>query len=496
MNTSATESFRLRFAPSPTGLLHLGNARTALFNWLLARGRGGIFVLRIEDTDRERSSAESEAGILDDLRWLGLDWDEGPDCGGPAAPYRQSEADAIYQEALQRLRSRGAVYPCFCSPEQLEADRAAQGGHGGYGGRCRTLDPAEATGRIEAGEPHVWRLRFPASGSEIECADLVRGVVRFPVDTLGGDMVLVRADGSPTYQFAVVVDDHRMGITQVLRGEDHLTNTPKQLILYEAMGWEPPRFGHMAMILGPDRSKLSKRHGSTHVRQLREAGFLPEAALNGLALLGWSPGDDREFMTREELVADFSPERLVRSAGIFDPDKLRWLNGLHIRALAPEVFADRALAWLREQRPEALAGLPSERLPRGLTLLQAKVETLAELEAWLALWRIDPPPLDDDARALLAQPETGTVLGLVEAALPDLPAADEAVEAWLDARIAEGKVAGLKGRSLFQSLRFVLTGSAHGPDLKPLLAALGTDLLRRRVAQARARLADHAREEG
>src|SRR5499427_9167883 len=299
---------RVRFAPSPTGHLHVGNARTALFNWLLARGSGGTFVLRIEDTDTERSTQASEAAIEQDLRWLGLDWDEGPEAGGPCGPYRQSERLHLYQSYAQELLASGAAYYCFCSAEQLEHDRqtaVAEGRPALYSGRCRSLPMEQAQARMTAGEQAAIRFRVPTdSQGDVVFQDVVRGEVRFPRDVIG-DPIIVRADGHPAYNFAVVVDDALMEITHVIRGEDHISNTPRQVLLYEAMGFTPPKFAHLALVLGPDHSPLSKRHGATSVAEFRSKGYLPEALVNYLALLGWSPrehgagGDDAELVPIE-----------------------------------------------------------------------------------------------------------------------------------------------------------------------------------------------------
>ena len=284
---------RVRFAPSPTGYLHVGNARTALFNWLLARGQGrdsGTFILRIEDTDVERSTRESEAGIMRDLRWLGLDWDEGPDVGGPRGPYRQSERLHLYQSYAQELLASNAAYYCFCSPEKLEAEReeaVASGRPARYAGTCRRLTSEQVEARVQAGERPAVRFRVP-DVPEVVFTDVVRGDLRFPIDVIG-DPVIVRADGHPAYNFAVVVDDALMEVTHVIRGEDHISNTPRQVLLYEALGFTPPTFAHLALVMGPDHSPLSKRHGATSVDEFRAKGYLPEALVNYLALIGWSP---------------------------------------------------------------------------------------------------------------------------------------------------------------------------------------------------------------
>ena len=281
---------RVRFAPSPTGQLHVGNARTALFNWLLARGHDGTFILRIEDTDAERSTKESEESILEDLRWLGLDWDEGPDVGGPCGPYRQSERLHLYTSYANELLAGGHAYYCFCSPQKLEADRRAmldEGRPPRYAGTCRPLSPEEARRRIDAGERAVVRFRVPEH-VDVTFQDLVRGEVTFNTDVIG-DPVLVRSDGRPAYNFAVVVDDALMEMTHVIRGEDHISNTPRQVLLYRALGFGPPQFAHLSLVLGPDHTPLSKRHGATSVAEFRARGYLPEALTNYLALIGWSP---------------------------------------------------------------------------------------------------------------------------------------------------------------------------------------------------------------
>jgi glutamyl-tRNA synthetase len=300
---------RLRFAPSPTGLLHVGNARTALFNWLLARGGGGTFILRIEDTDVERSTPESEAGILEDLRWMGLTWDEGPDVGGPRGPYRQSERLDLYASYARRLIEQGAAYYCFCPAEQIEADRRAAmeaGRPPKYSGRCRDLSRGESGARVSSGEAAVIRFRVP-EGRDVVFQDVVRGEVRFSTEVIG-DPVLVRSDGNPAYNFTVVIDDVLMDITHVIRGEDHISNTPRQVLLYEALGFRPPVFAHLALVLGPDHAPLSKRHGATSVAEFRARGYLPEALVNYLALLGWSPGGGDELLDIHELARRFALE--------------------------------------------------------------------------------------------------------------------------------------------------------------------------------------------
>ena len=326
---------RLRFAPSPTGHLHVGNARTALFNWLLARGQGGTFVLRIEDTDAERSTAESERSILEDIRWLGLTWDEGPDVGGPYPPYRQSERLDTYRERADAMIAAGQAFYCFCTAETIEAQRQkalAEGRVPRYEGTCRSIPLETARARRAAGESAVIRFRIP-DVEEVAFDDAVRGHVVFKREMLG-DFVIVRSDGLPTYNFAVVVDDSLMEITHVIRGEDHVSNTPRQVLLYRAIGATPPTFAHLSLVLGPDHTPLSKRHGATSVAEFRAKGILPESLVNYLALIGWSPGQDQELLPADELARRFKLEAVGKSAGVFDLEKLAWVNRHYVKEAA------------------------------------------------------------------------------------------------------------------------------------------------------------------
>src|SRR5215218_7291374 len=340
---------RVRFAPSPTGHLHVGNARTALFNWLLARGQNGTFILRIEDTDLERSTRESEQAILADLRWMGLNWDEGVEVGGPYGAYRQTERMQSYVDHVDRLLADGNGYYCFCSAETLEAHRKAQLAAGlppKYAGTCRNIPAEEAKRRKESGEPAVVRLRVP-EGRTVTFPDVVRGEVTFHTDVIG-DPVLVRTDGIPAYNFAVVIDDALMKVTHVIRGEDHISNTPRQILLYEAYGYEPPAFAHLSLVMGPDHAPLSKRHGATSVKEFRDKGYLPEALVNYLALIGWSPGQNEELLPADELARRFRLENVAHSAGVFDEDKLAWANRHYLKMCAPHRLATLAEPYLRD----------------------------------------------------------------------------------------------------------------------------------------------------
>lgn len=344
---------RVRFAPSPTGMLHIGGARTAIYNWAFARAMGGAFILRIEDTDPERSTEENTQIILRAMRWLGLDWDEGPEVGGPVGPYLQSQRAETYDAALERLKESGAVYPCFCTKEELDAKRekaeALEGGYSGYDGTCRSIPREEAQARIEAGEPHVWRLAIPKDHGPIEFKDAVYGDMSFPEDAVD-DMIIVRSDGTPTYNFAVVCDDANMGITHVIRGDDHLSNTPKQILIYEALGFDVPTFAHLPMILGSDGRKLSKRRNATNVEDYRDMGYLPDAMINFLALLGWSLDGDTTIIPPEELCRKFSLDRINRKDSVFDQQKLDWMNGVYIRDMPAGDWVLKATPWLAQAR--------------------------------------------------------------------------------------------------------------------------------------------------
>lgn len=355
MTATTDTPVRVRFAPSPTGKLHVGGARTAIYNWAFARALGGTFVLRIEDTDPERSTAENTGIILRAMEWLGLDWDEGPGVGGPCGPYFQTERTDTYQAALDQLIAAGAAYPCFCTKEELDAKRkkaeAEEGGYGGYDRTCRALAPEEAAARIAAGEPHVWRLAVPEGHGPVEFEDAVYGHMSFPLDVMD-DMILKRTDGTFTYNFAVVCDDVNMAMTHVIRGDDHLSNTPRQVLVYEALGATVPLFAHLPMILGPDGHKLSKRHGATSVEQFRDEGYLPDALVNFLALIGWSMDGETTIVPPAELCRVFSLDRISKKHGVMDPQKLDWMNGVYLREMGEDAWLAAAAPWIA--RAEAL----------------------------------------------------------------------------------------------------------------------------------------------
>ena len=464
---------RVRFAPSPTGQLHVGNARTALFNWMLARGRG-TFVLRIEDTDRERSTAASERSILEDVRWMGLDWSEGVDAGGDYGPYRQSERLHVYRAHAVELLSTGRAYRCFCSAAQLESDRhaaMAEGRPPKYVGRCRDIGRQEARRRVEVGESAVIRFRVP-DAREVVFSDLVRGDVRFSTDVIG-DPVLVRSDGTPAYNFAVVVDDALMGITHVVRGEDHISNTPRQLLLYEAFGWPPPAFAHVSLVMGPDHSPLSKRHGATSVAEFRAKGYLPEALTNYLALVGWSPGEGQELLPMDELAARFRVEDVGHSAGVFDEEKLAWVNRHYLKLAAPDRLVTLAAPYLvREGWLTELSEGDHAFLLDVVPMAASSVDRLDQIPARLGFLfdysaerALEIPALRDEALASRA---------VIEALADELSrcAPLDTREAF---RAASGRVrerTGQKGKALFHPMRLVLTGALEGVELDLAVPAI------------------------
>jgi glutamyl-tRNA synthetase len=473
---TAPAPLRLRFAPSPTGPLHVGNARTALFNWLLARSAGGTFVLRIEDTDAVRSSAEAEAAILDDLRWLGLAWDEGPDIGGPYGPYRQSERLAIYRQHAERLVEAGLAYPCFCSADQIEKERQmalAAGRPPRYRGTCRRLPASEVRARLAAGEPAAIRFAVPAV-SEVAFTDLVRGRVVFSTEVIG-DPVILRSDGRPAYNFAVVVDDALMRITHVVRGEDHVSNTPRQVLLYRALGLTPPAFAHVALVMGRDHTPLSKRHGATSVAEFRARGYLPEALVNYLALIGWSAGGDEEILPVEELARRFAIEQVGRSPGVFDEGKLAWMNRQYLRRARPERLAELVRPFFEQ------AGFARQPDAEGLAYLASLLPMIAS-----AVDRLDQAPqrvaflFAFDAARLLSRADVGGELAEPGAREVVRAFAEEAAcaprllhrEAFRALAARVGQRTGRKGRALFHPIRVALTGEPEGPELDLAVPAI------------------------
>jgi nondiscriminating glutamyl-tRNA synthetase len=436
-------SVRVRFAPSPTGHLHVGGARTAIFNWLFARHHDGTFLIRVEDTDQARSTRESEEMVLDDLRWLGLEWSEGPDRGGPHAPYRQSERVAIYRKAADELIARDVAYRCYCSEEELEAKRKAAEAEGRpphYDLKCwldkKTIDA-----------PHAIRFHVPEDG-DVTIDDLIRGEVSWKKESLG-DFIVVRSDGLPTYNFSVVVDDHEMEITHVIRAEEHLTNTHRQVLIYRAMGWRVPQFAHVSLILGQDRTKLSKRHGATSVSQYADDGFLPDAMVNYLTLLGWSSPDGAEIFTREEAIAKFSLDRVNPAPAVFDPQKLDWLNGQYIHRMSAV-----------ELRGLVAKFFDVPWLEQAIDVVKTSVQRLTQFEEALRFVRVYEKPQVDRAFAEK----------LVEELRQHGAPRDETGYKEMVERLKAST--GLKGKGLFMPLRLAMTGSEHGPELVKVIPLL------------------------
>lgn len=458
------QTVRVRFAPSPTGTLHIGSARTALYNYLFARRTGGRFVLRIDDTDAARSETVFEAGILADLSWLGLDWEEGPDVGGPFGPYRQSERGERYRAAADGLLAAGRAYYCFCSAERLERLRREAPSAGlRYDRRCLRLTAEEVSRRLAAGEPAA--LRFEVPPGDVVVDDLVLGRVVVAAEALS-DPIIVRSTGIAGYNFASVVDDRDMHITHIIRGDDHLTNTARQQLLFEALGGPLPHFAHHSMVLGADGGKLSKRHGATAVGEYRELGYLPQAIVNYLALLGWSHDDD-EVLDRERLVGEFDLARLLPSPAVFDRAKLDWLDHEHIMRLTPgeheRRFAERLPA---DTPPPAAAALAA--------VLQSSLIRYGDAPAAAAAVLTPPPPADDLlAQARAAAVQLTHVRGLRAAAAEWLTPA--AAADLLSAYRVWGKSSGLGARDLLMPLRIALTSADHGPELSFVLAALSRE---------------------
>ncbi len=483
------ENVRVRFAPSPTGHLHIGGARTAIYNWAFARRHGGQFVLRIDDTDPERSTSENVEAILRALRWLGLDWDEGPAVDGPFGPYFQTKRTHTYAPALERMKERGHAYPCFCTPEELEAKREvarAQGGFSGYDRACRRLPAEEVARRIRAGEPHVWRVAVPEDRGDIVFEDAIRGEVRFPGDAMD-DFILVRSDGSPTYNYATVVDDWMMEMTHIIRGDDHLSNTPRQIVVYEALEAPAPTFAHMSLIFGADGKRLSKRHGATSVEAYRDEGVLPEALLNYLALLGWSIDDKTTLFDRETLVREFDLARVSNAPGVWDPEKLEWMNGVYIRGLPPAELIDRVLPWLVDAglitAEEAAEPSRQEWLLGLAPLISERLKRLDEVVP-MVRFLFEEPVVDPAARekALCAEGVGGALDAVIEALCKVDPFEHAGIE---EALRAVPERTGLKPKVVFQAVRVAVTGSTVSPPLFESLESLGMRESLSRLSKAR-----------
>lgn len=469
-------TIRCRFAPAPSGSLHVGNVRSALFSWLWARHHGGVFILRVEDTDASRVTEEAFRGVLEDLRWLGLDWDEGPEVGGPHGPYRQSERLDIYRAKAQELIASGHAYRCYCTPEELgerKQSMLARGEPPGYDGRCRSLTDAEVAAFEAEGRRPVVRFRMPDDEQVVR--DLVKGEVRWAPGELR-DFVLLRADGSPVFLLAVAVDDLLMEVSHVVRGDDLLASAPRNARVIEALGGVAPAYAHVPQVLGPDRRPLSKRHGSTSVQAFREQGYLPEALVNYLALLGWSPGDDRERMGLAEMIAAFDLTRVSSNPAAFDVEKLTWLNNHYIQSLDDDDLAARCVHFL----VEAGVGVEPDLLRRAMPIVKERMKTLAEVADLLRFLFSDDVEPNEKARDLLAKAPEGYLASAAATLAVCSPWDASHIGEALDA-LATG--AGMNRTKGWQPIRAAVTGSNVSPPLPESLELLGRE---RTVARVRA----------
>ncbi len=468
---------RVRFAPSPTGFLHIGNVRTALFNFLFAHREGGKFILRVEDTDLQRSKQEYRDALMEDLLWMGIRWDEGPGVDGSYGPYEQSKRIGLYQKYVNELIAGGKAYYCYVTEEETEdMKRIARAEHRPprFDNRGRNFSKEEIEQRKTKGiKPTV---RFKIENPQLKMHDLIRGDVQFNLDDMMGDFVILRADGSPTFHLAVCVDDGLMQITHVIRGEDHLSNTPKHILLLKAMGFEPPQYGHLSLIHGEGGEPLSKRLESVSVKEFRKNGYLPHALANYIALLGWAPSDNREIFTWEELQKVFDLKQVNKSSSIYDPKKLNWVNGQHLRILSDEDFAKCALAYLKNQK---LLKQNETRVHEILPIFKDNIERLDQLPSRLDILE---DPTDYEKKEILRSSQAKDILKIAIKALADLPALTPAsFDLWMEAIKLNVQV---KGRELYAPIRLALTGKEHGPEFKRFFHILGKDRIHKRLNHA------------
>lgn len=470
-------SVRVRFAPSPTGYLHVGGARTALFNWLFARQVGGTFILRIEDTDTERSTDQSEKSILDGMKWIGLDWDEGPGIGGEYGPYRQSERKELHRQYCDKLINEGKAYRCYCPQEELEerkTEAMEQGLEVKYDGRCAKLTDKEIEELDKQDKPYCIRFKVE-QGRTIVIDDLVRGRVEFSTDQFG-DFIIRRSDGGISFNLANVIDDMLMKITHVFRGEDHLANTSRHILLYEAFGVQPPTYAHLSMILGQDRTRLSKRHGATSVMAFKDDGYLPEALVNFLALLGWSPPDEEEIIPIEKLIKTFSLDRVSKSGAIFDYDKLNHINNYNIKTQPLEKIVELAKPFFNKEQAE------DPRLPRMIELLRERINTLTDLPKECEIFFNEPDLEQSELKEAISTPSAQTLIK----ALSDKFLQTETLDANILTAIVKEvqKETGVKGKDLYIPLRVAVSGQLHGPDLVAVILILGKEEILKRLKNA------------
>jgi glutamyl-tRNA synthetase len=474
---------KVRFAPSPTGYLHIGGARTALFNYLFARHNNGKFVLRIEDTDRERSTKESEQEILDSMRWLGLDWDEGPGKSADDSMYYQTRRLGVYHKYADKLLSEGKAYKCFCTKEELDAERKkaeAEKRAFKYDGRCSRLTPEEIKKNEESKKPFVVRIKVEQTGETV-MNDIVRGEVRVANSTLD-DVIILRTDGMPIYNFVVVVDDVEMGITHVIRGDDHLSNTPKQMHIYKALGFPMPQFAHIPLILGSDKSKLSKRHGETSVMRYKEMGFLPDAMVNYLALLGWSPDNDETIFTKQQLINKFDLARVHKSGAMFDNKKLMFINGVHIRQMDADTLTKLCVPYLLKDSVITDNDVKDryEYVKHTVVLQQEKLQVLSEISALSLYFYRDEVEMNDDAKKTWEKnaAERVKVLEIFRNIIEEEGVDKVKVEECLK---KEMETAGIKPKAFMHVIRVVLSGTTMGPGLFDIVETLGKEKCLKRV---------------
>ncbi len=484
------QAVRVRFAPSPTGRPHVGGIRTAMFNWLMARRYGGKFILRIEDTDVARKVEGAVEDIMAGLRWLGLEWDEGPEVGGDYGPYVQSQRLKLYQQAAERLVKQGDAYYCYCSPKRLEEMRAEQTRRKqppGYDRLCRELTESQRAEKEAAGIKPVVRFKMPLEG-QITHNDIIYGEVTFDLSTLD-DFVLLKSDGYPTYHLANVVDDHAMAISHVIRGEEWISSTPRHLLIYRALGYQPPQYIHHPLIMGPDHAKLSKRHGDVSILEFRDRGYLPETMFNFIALIGWSLDDKTELLTRQQLIDNFSLERIGKTGAIFNRDKLEWMNGVYIRALSLEDFLRRSLPFLEKSLPpEIKRPLDTEYLRKMLPLVQERAKTLVEVPELVRFFFVEESgyPADDLIGKGMTRESATKALEVSRDRLLKLGTFDtETLEASLRPLAEE---LSLKTGQLFGTLRTATTGRTAAPPLFQTMAVLGQERCLKRIETALAKL--------
>jgi nondiscriminating glutamyl-tRNA synthetase len=481
-----TNEVRVRYAPSPTGHLHIGNARTALFNYLFARNQGGKFIIRIEDTDQKRNIEGGEQSQLKYLAWLGMDWDESVDVGGEYGPYRQSERNDIYQKYYTQLLEEGKAYKCYCTEEEIAAEREeqlAKGENPQYSGKCRHLTADDRAALEAEGRLPSIRIKVPAD-QVYSFEDMVKGQVSFESNGIG-DWVMIKKDGIPTYNFAVAIDDYLMKITHVLRGDDHISNTPKQLMVYEALGWEAPEFGHMTLIVNESRKKLSKRDESIiqFIEQYEELGYLPEALFNFIALLGWSPAGEEEIFTKEQFIEIFDANRLSKSPALFDKQKLTWMNNQYVKNIEVDRLVELSLPHLIKagRLPEELTAEQQLWSRQLIALFQEKMSFGAEIVPLTELFFQDEVNYEEEAKEVLAGEQVPQVLEAFASEVKALEAftAEEIKAAMKTVQKATGQ----KGKNLFMPIRASLTGQTHGPDLPETISLLGKEKVLARLRQ-------------